>query len=155
MEDVMPGPFGPFEAQVERLGDLLINKVSDEIFGDGDAARLTRVVICNHTDQDLYFLDSAFESGGFSTGMQPTTIGAKTIGGYRVESHGIASGVTGATVHYGFSPGDATPVLEVTASNPYAGDNSGTITAMDDTLTANGTASVGNANEFLGDVFSQ
>jgi len=26
---------------------------------------------------------------------------------------------------------------------------------MDDTLTANGTASVGNANEFLGDAFSQ
>ena len=59
-------------------------------------------------------------------------------------------GSPGATVHYGFSPGDATPVLEVIASNPYAGDNSGTITAMDGTLTANGTASVGNANEFLG-----
>jgi len=27
--------------------------------------------------------------------------------------------------------------------------------AMDDTLTANGTALVGNANEFFGDVFSQ
>jgi len=31
----MSGPFSPFEAQVDRLGDRLINKVSDEIFGGG------------------------------------------------------------------------------------------------------------------------
>jgi hypothetical protein len=155
MEDAMSGPFGPFEAQVERLGDLLVNKVSEEIFGDGEAARLTRVVICNHTEQDLYFLDYAFESGGFSTGLQPTTIEAKTIGGYRVESHGLATGVTGAIVHYGFSPSDAIPVLEIATSNPYAGDNSGAITAMDDSLTATGSPSLGNANEFLGDVFAR
>ena len=79
----MTSPFGPFGSQIERLGDLLINKVSDEIFGDGDAARLTRVMIYNHTSQDLFFLDSSFESGGFSAGMQPDKIEADAIGGYR------------------------------------------------------------------------
>ena len=100
----MTSPFGPFGSQIERLGDLLINKVSDEIFGDGDAARLTRVMIYNHTSQDLFFLDSSFESGGFSAGMQPDKIEADAIGGYRVESHGLASGVTGADVSFGLSP---------------------------------------------------
>ena len=41
----MPGPFGPFEWAFERLGDTLINKVADEIFGDSGAARQTIVVV--------------------------------------------------------------------------------------------------------------
>jgi hypothetical protein len=89
------GPFGPFEATFERLGDMLINKVQDEIFGDSDAARSARVIIYNHTGQDLYFLTSSFDSGGFTAGQQPGVVPAKSAGGYKVESHGFATGVTG------------------------------------------------------------
>lgn len=149
----MTSPFGPFGSQIERLGDLLINKVSDEIFGDGDAARLTRVVIYNHTSQDLFFLDSSFESGGFSAGMQPDKIEADAIGGYRVESHGLASGVTGADVSFGLSPTDDATALEIVTSNPFVGDNSGTANAAEG-LTARSSLSVGNANQFDVDVFA-
>jgi hypothetical protein len=149
----MPSPFGPFGTQVERLGDLLISKISDEIFGDGDAARLTRVVIYNHTGQDLFFLDGSFESGGFSSGMQPGTIEAGTIGGYRVESHGFMTGVTGASVRFGLSPTADAVVLEIVTSNPYEGGNSGVANGADG-LVARSSFSVGNANEMDVDVFS-
>jgi hypothetical protein len=148
----MPSPFGPFGTQVERLGDLLINKISDEIFGDGDAARLTRVVIYNHTGQDLFFLDSSFESGGFSPGIQPGTIEAGTIGGYRVESHGAGTGVTGASVRFGLSPTADAAALEISTSNPFVGDNTGVANSADG-LTARSSVSVGNANEMDVDVF--
>lgn len=149
----MTTPFGPFGAQVERLGDLLINKISSEIFGDSDAARLTRVVIFNHTGQDLFFLNSSFESGGFTPGMQPSTVQAGTIGGYRVESHGAATGVTGADVSFGLNPTDTTAALEIITSNPFIGDNTGVANTAEG-LTANSSNSVGNANEFDVDVFS-
>jgi hypothetical protein len=149
----MTNPFGPFGTAVERLGDMLINKISDEIFGEGDAARLTRVVIYNHTDQALFFLDSSFESGGFSAGMQPSTIESTAIGGYRVESHGAATGVTGATVHFGLSPTDDTVALEVVTSNPFIGDNTGEANGAEG-LTARSSVSVGNANQFDVDVFA-
>lgn len=149
----MTSPFGPFGTQVERLGDLLISKISDEIFGDGDAARLTRVVIYNHANQDLFFLDSSFESGGFSAGMQPGTIEAGTIGGYRVESHGVGTGVTGATVDFGLSPTDNSTALEIVTSNPFAGDNTGEANGAG-SLTARSSVSVGNANQFDVDVFA-
>ena len=100
----MAGPFGPFESPFERLGDTLINKVADEIFGDSGAARQTIVVVYNHGNQDLFYLSNSFESGGFTAGAQPGQIAAGTIGGYKVESHGIATGVTGADVRFGFSP---------------------------------------------------
>lgn len=153
VEDHMTSPFGPFGTQVERLGDLLISKISDEIFGDGDAARLTRVVIYNHTDQALFFLDGSFESGGFSAGMQPGAIEAGTIGGYRVESHGVGTGVTGATVRFGLNPADDTAALEIVTSNPFIGDNTGVANAADG-LTARSSVSVGNANQFDVDVFA-
>ncbi|SPE26909.1 hypothetical protein SBA2_310015 [Acidobacteriia bacterium SbA2] len=65
----MGGFLGPFGAQFERLGDMLINKVADEVFGDSGAARSTRVVIYNHSSQDIYFLSSSFDSGGFTAGL--------------------------------------------------------------------------------------
>src|ERR1700751_1888667 len=79
----MAGPFGPFESTFERLGDTLINKVADEIFGDSGAARQTIVVIYNHGNQDLFYLSNSFESGGFTAGTQPSQIAAGTIGGYK------------------------------------------------------------------------
>jgi hypothetical protein len=48
----MAGPSGPFESTFERLGDTLINKVADEIFGDSGAARQTIVVVYNHGNQE-------------------------------------------------------------------------------------------------------
>lgn len=149
----MTSPFGPFGSQVERLGDLLISKIEDEIFGDSEAARLTRVVIYNHTDKSLFFLDSSFETGGFSPGLQPGTIEGGTIGGYRVESHGFGTGVTGATVRFGLDPTDDTAALEIVTSNPFAGDNTGSA-STDEGLTARSSVSVGNANQCDVDVFA-
>jgi len=39
----------------ERLGDTLINKVADEVFGNSGAARQTIVVVYNHGSQDLFY----------------------------------------------------------------------------------------------------
>ena len=75
----MAGPFGPFESTFERLGDTLINKVADEIFGDSGAARQTIVVVYNHGSQDLFYLSSSFESGGFTAGAQPGQIAAEDL----------------------------------------------------------------------------
>lgn len=120
----MAGPFGPFELTFERLGYTLINKVADEIFGDSGAARQTIVAVYNHGKQDLFYLSSSFELGGFTAGAQPSQIAAGTIGGYKVELHGIATGVTGADVRFGFSPSASDYCLRIVTSNPYAGDNS-------------------------------
>jgi hypothetical protein len=120
----MAGPFGPFEWTFEWLGDTLINKVGEEIFGDGAAARQTIMVVYNHGNQDHFYLSNLFESGGFTAGAQPGQIAAGTIGGYKVEPHGIATGVTGADVRFGFSPFDSDYCLRIVTSNPYAGGNS-------------------------------
>jgi hypothetical protein len=153
MEGKMDNPFGPFGSTFERLGDILINKVIDDIFGDSDATRLTRVFIYNHTDQSLYFLDSSFETGGFSMGMQPHTIEAQTISGYRVESFGLATGVTKAHVTFGLDPSDNTIAVEIVTSNPYIGDNSASATSPEDLFTVRMSFSVGNANQVDVDVF--
>lgn len=148
------GPLGPFGDTFERLGDTLINKVADEIFGSSDAARQTLVVIFNHMDDDLFFLDSSFASGGFTPGMQaPDTIGAKSAQAYRVESHGLATGVTGATVHYGLVAGDPTVALEIITSNPFGGDNHSEVQAFNG-LSVTKRDSVGNANQVDLDVRS-
>ena len=149
----MAGPFGPFESTFERLGDTLINKVADEIFGDSGAARQTIVVVYNHGSQDFFYLSSSFESGGFTAGAQPSQIAAGTIGGYKVESHGIATGVTGADVRFGFSPSDSDYCLRIVTSNPYAGDNSAQADAQGG-ITVKSTFSVGNTNQVDVDVYS-
>src|SRR5215831_37989 len=120
----LPVPFGQ---TFERAADTLVNKALDEIFNpNSDAVRLTVVVIYNHTDSSVFLVDSSFDSGGFTPGMQaPFQIDGKTAAGYRVESHGIATGVTGAHVRYGLTAGDSNSVvLDITTSNPFAGDNS-------------------------------
>jgi hypothetical protein len=54
---------------------------------------LTVVVIYNHTDSPIFLIDSGFDSGDFTPGMQaPFQIDPKIAGGYRVESHGVATG---------------------------------------------------------------
>jgi len=148
----MSGPLGPFESSFERLGDSLINKVADEIFGDSDAARWTRVIIYNHSNQDLYYLSSSFESGGFSPGMQPGKIDANSAGGYRVESHGIMTGVTGADVRFGFNPSDNNYCLRIVSSNPYAGDNSYSADTSQ-ALSIRASMSVGNTCQVNADVY--
>ncbi len=148
----MAGPFGPFGAQIERIGDMLINKVSDEIFGDSGAARSTRVVIYNHSEQDLYYLSSNFESGGFTPGLQPTKIEGGSIGGYKVESHGFMTGVTGADVRFGLNPSDNTYCLRIVTSNPYVGDNAMSADAGQG-LTVRATISVGNTSQVDADVY--
>ena len=149
----MAGPFGPFDATFERLGDMLINKVADEIFGDSGAARSTRVVIYNHSDKDLFYLSNSFDSGGFTPGVQPGQVAAGTIGGYKVESHGLATGVTGADVRFGFSPSDSDYCLRIVSSNPYAGDNSLEADAQGGIIVKS-TSSVGNSNQVDADVYS-
>jgi hypothetical protein len=149
----MAGPFGPLESTFERLGDTLINKVADEIFGDSGAARQTIVVVYNHGNQDLFYLSNSFESGGFTAGAQPGQIAAGTIGGYKVESHGIGTGVTGADVRFGFRPSRSDYCLRIVTSNPYAGDNSAQADAQGG-ITVNSTFSVGNSNQVDADVYS-
>ena len=144
---------GPLGAPVERLGDTLINKASDEIFGDSGAARSTRVVIYNHSNQNLYFLTSSFDSGGFTPGMQPSVIEPGTVNGYKVESHGFMAGVTGADVQFGLNPSDSTWCLHIVTSNPYAGDNSGAADAAGG-LKVTSSMSVGNTSQFDVDVYS-
>ena len=144
-----------FGQTFERAGDQLLNKVLDDIFNlNSDAARLTVVVIYNHTDSPIFFINSSFDTGGFTPGMQaPFQIDPKTAGGYRVESHGVATGVTGAHVRYGLAAGDLNSlVLDITTSNPFVGDNSS------DAQGTNGfgavrTNSTGNANQVDVDFF--
>jgi hypothetical protein len=149
----MAGPFGPFESIFERLGDALINQLADEIFGDSGAARQTIVVTYNHGSQDLFYLSSSFESGGFTAGAQPGQIAAGTIGGYKVESHDVLTGVTGADVRFGFSPSDSDYCLRIVSSNPYAGDNSTQPDAQKG-ITVKSTFSVGNSNQVDVDVYA-
>jgi hypothetical protein len=149
----MSGPLGPFGDTFERLGDMLINKVADEIFGPSDAARSTRVIIYNHTDQDLFPFFNSFSTGGFTPGQQPHVIEAGTAGGYRVESHGLATGVTGADVRFGLSPSDTTAALQIVTSNPFGGDNTMTAEAGQG-LVVRATKSVGNANQVDADLFA-
>ena len=150
----MSGPLGPFGDTFERLGDTLINKVADEIFGASDAARSTRVIIFNHTNRDLFPISNSFSSGGFTAGQQPHVIEAGTAGAYRVESHGFATGVTDADIRFGLSPSDQAFALRIVTSNPFAGDNSMSAEAdQDQNLVVNATSSVGNTNEVDADVF--
>jgi hypothetical protein len=124
----MPFPGLPvaFGQTFERAGDMLLNRAMNDIFNsDADASRLTVVVVYNHTDSPIFFVDSEFDSGNFTPGMQaPAQIDPKTSAAYRVESHGFATGVTGAHIRYGLTPADPTSVvLDITTSNPFAGGN--------------------------------
>jgi hypothetical protein len=150
----LPVPFGQ---TFERAGDQLLNKVLDDIFNlDGAAARLTVVVIYNHTDTPIFFIDSSFDTGGFTPGEQaPFQIDPMTANGYRVESHGVATGVTGAHIRYGLAAGDASSlVLDITTSNPFVGDNSSDAQGTNG-FSVTKTDSVGNANQVDVDFFVQ
>jgi hypothetical protein len=144
---------GPFGGTIERLGETLINKVSDEVFGDSGAARSTQVVIYNHTGQNFYFQSSNFETGGFTPGLQPSVIEAGTAGGYKVESHGVMTGVTGADVRFGLTPADSNVCLRIVTSNPYAGDNTCN-SESGEGLTVRSSISVGNTSQVLADVYA-
>ena len=95
------------------------------------------------------------DSGDFTPGRQaPFQIDPKTAGGYRVESHGIATGVTGAHVRYGLTAGDPNSlVLDIVTSNPYVGGNSSQAQGVNG-FSAVSTDSAGNANQVDVDVFS-
>jgi hypothetical protein len=154
----MPFPGLPvaFGQTFERASDILLNRVMDEIFNpNSDATRLSVVVIYNHTDTPVFFVDSAFDSGGFTPGMQaPVQIDPKTSSGYRVESHGFATGVTGARIRYGLTPGDPTSVvLDITTSNPFAGGNHSEVQALNG-FSSTKADSVGNSNQVDIDLFA-
>jgi hypothetical protein len=122
-----------FGQAFRRSADLLTNRALDEIFNpNGDATRLTVVVIYNRTDQTLFLVDTSFDSGEFSDGKAaPFQIAPNTASAYRVESHGFAAGVTGAHVRYGAATGDATQVLlDINTSNPFVGDNHSEVQAF-------------------------
>jgi hypothetical protein len=145
----------PFDQTFQRAADTLVNKVLDEVFNpNSDAARLTVVVIYNHSDTPIFLVDSNFDTGGFTPGMQaPFQIDGKTAAGYRVESHGFATGVTGAHIRYGANAGDPNSVvLDITSSNPFAGDNSSSAQGVNG-FGAVRTDSTGNANQVDVDLF--
>ena len=145
----------PFGEEFERAGTTLVNRVMDDFLNIGaDAARLTVVVVYNHTDNQLLLIDSAFESGGFTPGRQaPFQIDGNSSIAYRVESHGAGTGVTGARVRYGLTAGDPNSVvLDISTSNPFFGDN------HSETQGSNGfgvtkTDSTGNSNQVDVDLF--
>lgn len=143
----------PFGAPVWRITETLINKAQDSLFGPSDASRSTRVLIFNHSRWPLYFLGASFESGGFTPGQNPPgMIEAKSVGGYRVESHGFATGVAGAVVQYGYRPTDQYPCLWIVTSNPFAGGNSWNGQGYNG-LVVKFSGSVGNANQVEYDVW--
>jgi hypothetical protein len=145
----------PFGQEFERAGTTLVNRVMDDFLNTGaDAARLTVVVLYNHTDNQLFLIDSGFESGGFTPGRQaPFQIDGNSSIAYRVESHGAGTGVTGARVRYGLTAGDPNSVvLDISTSNPFFGDN------HSETQGSNGfgvtkTDSTGNSNQVDVDLF--
>ena len=145
-----------FGQTFERAGDQLLNKVLDDIFNlNSDAARLTVVVVYNHTDTPLLFIDSSFDTGNFTPGKQaPFQIDPKSAGGYRVESFGIGTGVTGAHVRYGLAAGDPSSlVLDITTSNPFVGSNSSNAQGTNG-FGATHTDSTGNSNQVDVDCFA-
>jgi hypothetical protein len=150
----LPVPFGD---TFQRGADVLVNRAIDAIFNpNSDAARLTAVVVYNHTDSPVFLIDSGFDSGGFTPGQQaPFQIDPKTAVGYRGESNGIATGVTGAHVRYGLTAGDPSSlVLDINTSNPFAGDNTSSAVGVNG-FGAVRTDSTGNANQVDVDFFVQ
>lgn len=153
----LPGLPVPFGQTFLRAGDTLLNRALDDIFNfDSDATRLTAIVVYNRTDTPIFLVDSNFESGGFTTGMAaPFQIDPKTANAYRVESHGAATGVTGAHVRYGIAPGvPEQVVLDISTSNPFIGSNHSEVQAFNGFGVVK-TDSVGNANQVDVDFFAQ
>ena len=146
-----------FGQAFQRASDTLLNRALDEIFNpNSDATRLTVVVVYNHSDNTIFLVDNNFDSGGFTPGMAaPFQIDPKTASAYRVESHGFATGVTGAHVRYGAAPGDQTQVvLDINTSNPFGGDNHSEVQAFGGFGVVR-TDSTGNANQVDVDFFAQ
>lgn len=111
---------GPPGAPVSRLNDSLASRADEHRFGPAEAARSTRVQIYNHSPWPLYLLGASFESGGFAPDeTPPAVIAPRSVAGYRVESEGPETGVTGAVVQYGFRPTDQYPCLWLVTSNPF------------------------------------
>ncbi len=142
----------PFGAVFERFGETLVNRALGDIFGPDDASRSTRVLVFNHSPWPLFFLTAGFETGGFSNGGPPMRIDAGSAAGYRVESHGVMTGVTGAVVQFGYRPTDQQPCLWISTSNPFAGGNSWNAVGLNG-LFARFAGTVGNANEVQVDVY--
>lgn len=138
---------GPFGGVFVRIGDSLINQVLAGIFGDGNSVRSTTVIIYNHSVVPIFKISDHFDSGGFSPETSANIILPKTASGYRVESHGIGTGVTGARIQWGLSPPplDAGYVLCITTSNPFIGDNTQSV-EVGGQFTATLTGSIGNHN---------
>ena len=92
----LPVPFGQ---TFERASSTLLNKALDAIFSPGSlAARRTVVVGYNHSDNPLFLVDTSFESGGFTPGMEaPFQIDPKTASAYNVESINFLDGRDGST----------------------------------------------------------
>lgn len=141
---------------VERLGESLLDQVTKAAIGDGtNPVRQTKVIIFNHSDRALFFAGSHFSSGGFSPSGSSNIgeINPKSINGYSVESHGFATGVTGASVRFSDTPGDGTWCLQISTSNPYAGKNHSSTTSACGFNVNPPVTSVGNHNEVYVDVF--
>lgn len=141
---------------VERLGESLLDQVTKAAIGDGtNPVRQTKVIIFNHSDRSLFFAGSHFSSGGFSPNGSSNIgeVNAKSINGYSVESHGFATGVTGASVRFSDMPGDGMTCLQISTSNPYAGKNHSSTSSACDFRVNPPVTSVGNHNEVYVDVF--
>lgn len=115
----VPAAFGRF---FDRKGDNIVNQVDPNIFTDDpNAKRVIVVVVYNHLDSDLFFLDDSISFGGFTPGFgPPDKIGNKSAGAYRLQSSGGGAAVN-LTVRYGLLPDDTQSALSVTVSAPDGG----------------------------------
>ena len=113
------------DGSVWRISERLVNRAQDRLFAPATAARSTRVLVYNHTPWPLHRLTMHCQTGGFAPGQAPPAmIEPKSVGGWRAESAGAATGVTGAVVEYGFRPTDQYPCVWLVTSNPFGGANS-------------------------------
>ena len=73
-----------------------LERIHNEIFGSGRAARSTDVIIHNTSDETFLYVTSTTDSGVFSSSMLPPhEIPAKSSVVYGCESNGFLTGATG------------------------------------------------------------
>lgn len=141
---------------VERLGEQLLVQLTNAAIGNGtNPVRKTQVIIFNHSDRALFFSGSSFDSGGFSPGGGSNIgkVNPGTINGYSVESHGVATGVTGARITFSDSPGSSTACVAISTSNPYVGSNHSSTSQGCGFKVNPPVTTVGNQNEVYVDIF--
>lgn len=117
-------------------------RLHSSIFGSEAATRSTNVAIINTSYQNFRLESSDCKHGGHSTDMFPEIeLPAQTSSVFRIESHGLASGVSCETM-YRSENGH----FKIKTKNPYLGKNSVAVESSDN-LCLQSTKGTGNNNQ--------